>query len=69
MLIPTVVGLEGEEGAGRLLPPVVSNADRRREFQARSTPFWAKPVEQLFAAPPSNRVQELFGVAGRNGVS
>jgi hypothetical protein len=69
MLIPTVVRLEGEEGAGRLLPPAVSNADRRREFQARSTPFWAKPVEQLYAAPPTNRVEELFGVAGGNGLS
>lgn len=69
MLMPTVVRLEGEDGTGQLLPPAVESDSRREEFQARSTPFWAKPVEQLYAAPATNRVEELFGVAGGNGLS
>ena len=48
------------------MPPAGECASERSDFS--STPWFAQPVESLFAQPATNRVQELFGTVGGNGV-
>ncbi|CAJ1951754.1 unnamed protein product [Cylindrotheca closterium] len=69
MLLPTVVRVEGEEGRGRLLPPAVEFDDQRKAFQANSSPFWISWIEKIYATPATNRLEELFGIAGGSGLS
>ena len=73
MLVPKVVRLEGQPDGnsiamGQLLAPDVEKIQVRREWQRRATPDWVAPLETYYARAPHNRVQELFGTVGANGL-
>ncbi|KAL3928160.1 MAG: hypothetical protein SGBAC_012767 [Bacillariaceae sp.] len=69
MLLPTVVRVEDDEGRGRLIPPAVEFDDQRKTFQENSSPLWIAWLERIYATPATNRLEELFGVAGGSGLS
>lgn len=72
MLIPRITRMQlpaphnGTYHYWQVMPPAGECASEQSEFS--STTWFAQPIESLFAQPATNRVQELFGTVGGNGV-
>ncbi|CAJ1966157.1 unnamed protein product [Cylindrotheca closterium] len=68
MLIPRLTTNKMVDPATELVTKPAGESATARRFFA-STPWFAEPVETVFAKPSTNRVQELFGTVGGNGVN
>ena len=81
MLVPKVVakgnasgsatgdGQESEDPAFEIIRAEVEVQELRKEFsQSSATPIFFRSIESFFGKTPTNRVQELFGAVGGNGI-
>ena len=71
MLIPRLLKSNTCSDSGAASTEMIAPARGENEFEREnfsSTPWFINPIESIGAKPSSNRVQELFGTIGGNGI-
>lgn len=68
----TIEPINGSNGTKRgnfvLYPPMVEDDILRKNFSDnRATPIFARPFEEKYQTPATNRIEELYGVVGGSG--
>lgn len=67
MLVPVLVRDSNHAGGEVLLPPRYENEEFLREHEKRTSPFIVNYIERIWAKPPTNSHERLFGTAGAAG--